>query len=153
VITDPVRQSVERLREALLRLHKALIDSERTSYEQTVGKIESPYQFLQLVTRDPWFAWLQPFSQLIVSIDEAVDSEEPMTQAQVEAFTKEAGALLIPSDVGDGFSKHYFEAMQRDPDVVLAHGELMGVVRAAKKPEDGSSERPAPEQGARSSEQ
>jgi len=128
-MTDTTRQKVEELRESLLKLHKALIDSERVSYEQTVGRIESPYQFLQLVTRDPWFAWLQPFSQLIVSIDEAVDAEEPITPAHLEAFRKEAGLLLVASDSGQGTSKHYFDAMQRDPDVVLAHGEVMAILR------------------------
>ena len=31
--------------------------------------------------------------------------------------------LLAASETGDGFSKHYFDALQRDPDVVLAHGQ------------------------------
>ena len=51
-------ERLARLREALLHLHKALVDSERVSYEQTVGTIPSPNHFLQLLTNDPWFAWL-----------------------------------------------------------------------------------------------
>jgi len=46
------------LREALLLLHKALLESERVSYEARSAKITSPYQFLKLLTEDPWFAWL-----------------------------------------------------------------------------------------------
>ena len=137
-MSDPVRQNLEELREALLRLHKTLIDSERVSYEQTVGRIESPYHFLQLVTRDPWFAWLQPFSQLIVSIDEAIDAEEPVTGGQVEAFQKQAGQLLLASETGDGLSKHYFDAMQRDPDVVLAHAKVVNLLKGQKTPASGS---------------
>jgi hypothetical protein len=123
-----IRQRLEALRKAVLNLHKALIDSERVTYEQTVGRIQSPNHFLQLVTHDPWFAWLQPLSQLIVSMDEAADSESPLTEELVEAFSKETALLLVPSEEGEGFSRHYDEAMQRDPNVVLAHGELRKVL-------------------------
>ncbi|MEJ0091601.1 MAG: hypothetical protein WDM80_17870 [Limisphaerales bacterium] len=53
--TEPndIRRRLKELRDALLQLHKALMDSERTSYEQTFGKIASPYQFLKLLTEDP----------------------------------------------------------------------------------------------------
>ena len=124
VVTDPPRKRLEEARRALLVLHKALVDSERISYEKTIGAIRSPNQFLQLLLTDPWFAWLQPLSQLIVSMDEALDAKEPLTAAMVDAAVKEAGVLLAPSETGEGFSRHYFDAMQRDPDVVLAHAEV-----------------------------
>lgn len=113
------------LRGPLLALHKALVESERVEYERTIGKIQSPNHFLQLLTSDPWFAWLSPLSQLIVSIDEALDSEEPVTEAAIQALVQQSTRLLTPSETGSGFSKHYFEAMQRDPDVVLAHGAVV----------------------------
>src|ERR1051326_1074374 len=120
---DPVRKRLEDARQALLTLHKALVDSERITYEQTVGATQSPNHFLQLLTKDPWFAWLQPFSQLIVSMDEALDAKHPLTAAVVNAAIEEASRLLAPSESGEGFARHYFEALQRDPDVVLAHRE------------------------------
>ena len=120
---EGVRQRLSDLRHALLTLHKALIDSERVSYEKTVGPIPSPNHFLQLLTRDPWFAWLQPLSQLIVAMDEALDAQEPLTREGADVLVKQAGLLLAPSEEGHGFSRHYFEALQRDPDVVLAHAE------------------------------
>ena len=112
------------LRAALLHLHKALVDSERVSYEATVGVIASPNHFLQLLTRDPWFAWLQPLSQLIITLDEAMDGKEPLTAARADALVKQSRLLLVASEEGEGFSPHYFEALQRDPDVVLAHAEV-----------------------------
>jgi hypothetical protein len=124
-MTDPPRKRLEEVRHALLALHKALVDSERISYEKTIGAIRSPNQFLQLLITDPWFAWLQPLSQLLVSMDEALDAKEPLTAAGVDAAVKAAGVLLVPSESGEGFSRHYFDAMQRDPDVVLAHAEVI----------------------------
>ena len=58
-----VRQPLQELRDALLDLHKTLIESERAVYETKVGPIKSPHHFFQLVSSDPWFAWLRPVSQ------------------------------------------------------------------------------------------
>ncbi len=129
---EGARQRLTDLRLALLKLHKALIDSERVAYEKVVGKIQSPNHFLQLLTRDPWFAWLHPLSQLIVAMDEALDAEEPLTTAKVDALVQQSKLLLVASEDGQGFSGHYYEAMQRDPDVVLAHAEVMKFLKPRK---------------------
>lgn len=118
-------QRLAPLREALFALHKTLIDSERVSYEQTMGTIASPNHFLQLLTGDPWFAWLQPLSHLVVAMDVALDEKEPLTMDGVAALRKQTSQLLVATEVGDGFPKHYFDALQRDPDVVLAHARVM----------------------------
>jgi len=113
------------LREALFALHKTLIDSERVSYEQTMGTIASPNHFLQLLTSDPWFAWLQPLSHLVVAVDVALDEKEPLTAEGVAALKQQTSRLLVAEETSEGFPKHYFDALQRDPDVVLAHAEVM----------------------------
>ena len=72
-MTDARQGRLNEIRLALLSLHKALVDAERVSYEKTVGTIQSPTHFLNLLTSDPWFAWLQPLSRLIVTLDERLD--------------------------------------------------------------------------------
>jgi len=117
------RRQLAQLRESLLALHKALVDSERISYEQNLGTIPSASHFLRLLTEDPWFAWLHPLSQLIVAMDEALDAKTktPLTDDTAVALVKRTGELLVASEAGEGFSRHYFDALQRDPDVVMAH--------------------------------
>lgn len=122
------------LRGALLNLHKALVDSERVSYEKTVGQIASPGHFLQLLTHDAWFAWLHPFSQLIVATDEALEAKAPLTAAVVDALVGEARQLLVASENGEGFSGHYFAALQRDPDVVFVHAEVAKIIHPRQRP-------------------
>jgi len=124
------RNRLENLRVSLLTLHKALVESERVEYEKTIGKIQSPNHFLRLLTNDPWFAWLSTLSQFIVSMDEALDEKEPLTPAAVQALITQSQRLLVPTESGDGFSRHYYEALQRDPDVVLAHGQVAKVHHA-----------------------
>src|SRR3974390_1267509 len=130
-MTD-ARQRLQALRDALLKLHKALVDSERVSYEKTVGPIQSPNHFLQLLTSDPWFAWLQPLSQLIVSMDEALDDKDSLTPTTVEALVTQTTHLLVASENSEGFPGHYFEALQRDPDVVMAQAEVSRLRKAPK---------------------
>jgi len=127
-MTVTTKKRLEDVRHALIDLHKSLVDSERVTYEKTVGSVGSPNQFLQLLTNDPWFAWLHPLSQLIVSMDEALDAKEPVTDAAIESTIKQASTLLTPSEAGEGFARHYFDALQRDPDVVIAHADLMKVL-------------------------
>lgn len=124
------RQRLTALREALLHLHKTLLDSERISYEASVGRISSPYQFLHLVTNDPWFAWLTPVTQLLAAVDETLDAKTPLTAASVESLMQRAGALLVATEDGEGFSRHYDEALQRSPEVVLAHAVVAKLIRA-----------------------
>jgi hypothetical protein len=119
-----VRQRLQELRDALLDLHKTLIDSERAVYETKFGPIQSPHHFFQLVSSDPWFAWLRPVSQLIVAMDEALDAEESLTDDSVDALMNESGFLLIPAERGEEFGERYVAALQRDPHVVLAHAKV-----------------------------
>ena len=131
---ERVQQRLSGLRNALLTLHKALVDSERVSYEKTVGQIQSPGHFLQLLTHDAWFAWLQTFSQLIVAMDVALEEKEPLTEAAVDALVKQTGLLLVASESGEGFSGHYYAALQRDPDVVFSHAEVVKLIKPRKPP-------------------
>ena len=127
-----VRQPLQELRDALLDLHKALIDSERAVYEASVGPIQSPHHFFQLLSSDPWFAWLRPVSHLIVAMDEALDAKEPLTSDGVDTLMNESVFLLLPAEKGGEFGERYMAALQRDPHVVLAHAQVAKRVGSGK---------------------
>jgi len=130
--TDATRLPLVDLRDKLLDLHKAIIESERERYEQTVGPIQSPNHFLQLLTQDPWFAWLHPLSQLIVSIDEVLDEKEPLTDAIADALREQTRSLLVAAENAEGFSGHYFVALQHDPNVVMTHAAVVKLIGRRK---------------------
>ncbi len=123
------RQRLVELRQSLLKLHKTLIESDRIGYERTFGSVSSAGNFLQLLLQDPWFAWLRPLSQLIVLMDETLDGDEPITREVADTFAKNTRTLLTPADAHEPFAQHYLEALQRDPDVVLAHSETVKLYR------------------------
>jgi len=124
---DRTRQRLTDLRNGLLKLHKVLLDSERDAYDHNISRITSSGQLLDLVLNDPFFAWLRELSQFIVLIDETLDWHEPATASEADNLIARARDLLMPAENGQGFGKSYFEAMQRDPAVVVAHGEMMKV--------------------------
>jgi hypothetical protein len=105
-----------------------MLDLERRDYERARGRISNSYEFLQLVLKDPWFDWLHRLSELIVQIDETLDTRDPdapATEADAGALLERAKTLLAPSETGTEFQKNYFLALQQSPDVVLLHSEIM----------------------------
>jgi hypothetical protein len=127
-MADAARSLLTELRHVLLGHHKVLLDSERARYDHDVERIKSSGQLLNLVLRDPFFAWLHELSELIVMIDETLDADEPATAAEATRLLAQARALLTPAESGNGFRGQYFEALQRDPDVVIAHGAAVRVM-------------------------
>src|ERR1039457_4123765 len=121
-MADAARSLLTELRHVLLAHHKALLDSERARYDHDVERIKSSGQLLNRVLHDPFFAWLHELSELIVMIDETLDAEEPATAADAVRLLAQARTLLTPAEGGNVFRRQYFEALQRDPDVVIAHG-------------------------------
>ncbi len=108
----------------MLRLHKALLHSERIVYEQFYGRIPSSGEFFRLVIEHEWFSWLRPMSQFIVQIDDVLNSKEPMTLGQADELLDQARTMLQPSAEGTSAEKRYFRAIQRDPDIALMHAEV-----------------------------
>ena len=122
--TNPLRRMLTDVRQGLLGLHKALIVAEQVTFERIYGRVDSTEPLLQLVMNDPWFTWLHPLSNMVVRIDEVLDDDEELTTEDVAILLTEVRALIRPSELGDGFERSYYEALQRAPDVVMAHCEM-----------------------------
>jgi len=118
------RDRLTAIRDTLLRLHKALLESERIPYERSKGRIASSGEFLNLVLHDEWFRWLRPLSALIVEVDEALSAEEGVREGQVAGFVEQTRNLLTHG--GQEFGPKYREVLQRDPAVLVAHGAVIG---------------------------
>jgi hypothetical protein len=127
-MSEAVRRGMKDLRHGLLRLHKTLLDSEQVTYERIHGRVESAGQLLQLVMGDPWFAWLRPLSHLVIRIDEMLEDEQESTPQDIVLVLSEVRGLLTPSEQGEGFERNYYEALQRTPDVVLAHAHVKKLI-------------------------
>jgi len=129
-LSAEIRARLAELRTRLLDLHKTLLDDAKVAYEMDRGRIPSAGALLQLVIGDPWFAWLQRLSGLIVRIDEMTTPEATATDADARTLFEEVDRLLSPSETGADFARRYLEALQRQPAVVLAHGDVKRVLKS-----------------------
>ncbi len=131
-MSEGMRRALREVRGRLLNLHKVLLDDTRAAYEMDRGRVGSSGSLLQLVINDPWFAWLHPLSELVVRIDETIEAESPATGSDAAALLEQVERLLTPGENGDPFARRYFEALQRQPAVVLAHGDLRRTIKAIR---------------------
>ena len=117
------REKLISLRLALLKLHKTLLDMERRDYEREHGHVNTGELF-RLVVDHTQFSWLHNISEFVVRIDETLAAKEPVTPEYTSVAFSLARKMFVPTESGDGFQKKYFEAIQRDPAVVIEHAEL-----------------------------
>ena len=132
---DLTKQRLTDLRNGLLSLHKTLLDSERATYERDIARIGSSGELLKLVLYDPWFAWLHELSEFVVLIDETVDAIDEKLEAETvrpasmrSGLSRKPGNCWHPMKPALDLPKRYFEALQRDPDVVLAHARMRKIL-------------------------
>jgi hypothetical protein len=118
----------DNLRRVLRDLHRALVDRASRDYVWAQQRLSQPDpgELLQILVKDPEFAWLRSLSELMVDIDIARDKEEtrgqlgPGVRAAVERF------ITAPADMStaDDFAKHYWPYVQQDPHVAMAHAAV-----------------------------
>ena len=121
------RALLAELRKMLLQLHKTLIDWQRAEYERVSGSLQTT-QLLNVMFNDREFAWLRSMSGLIVRIDEALEvkpNKEPIESGPLVAGARE----LIAPEAGTPYAQRYHAALQELPDAVLAHRDLVTLLK------------------------
>jgi len=115
-------------RNLLLKLHKSLVDQERSTYETFHGKTSST-DFLNLLLNDEDFEWLRRFSTLIVDIDEMFAQKEAFSDEAVDAHLKRTRELLAMAGEDDYFRSKYQLALQNDLEAASLHAEIKRVLQ------------------------
>lgn len=126
-LSDATLRYLRQLRSGLLRLHKTLLEMERADFERDFGRLTSG-ELLQLVINHAQFAWLRPISALVVQIDEIIDAKEPAMLDDLPSVLAQARSLFT-SSADKVFREKYQAALQRNPEVVMAHSEVTDLLR------------------------
>jgi len=115
-----VRDRLREISRALLPLHRRLIDSAKSDYMFAYGApLPNATELIELLQKDPFFAWLKPFTSVIVDIDEMTRTDfEP---ADVDAIVGRVEALLS--------EQHYIDMLQNDVEVASGHAALRGALQ------------------------
>jgi hypothetical protein len=119
--------NAQNLRLALLEVHRELIEHERRLYEKDHGR-QSAADFLQLLTNDAAFRWLEVLSGLIVAFDEALEAEDA-AQALPQLVAQARSLLRREPDATEPFSLRYTPVLDVSPDVALAHMKAIAALR------------------------
>lgn len=127
-LTDETRGKLKQLSQALLRLHKTLLDGAKAEYEAKNGVISGANQYLQLVLDDPHFAWLRKISSLVALVDEATSVRRPAAENEAQSLLNEAKSLLNFEDPDETFNDKFQTALQANKDAVIGHNDALKVV-------------------------
>jgi len=119
---------LDKLRHALLQLHKTLLDAQRIRYERENGRVESRGELLALVLEDASFEWLRVLSALIARLDELADADK-VDDKNGDAGVEMRGVIeklrtLVRFEGNDGFTAPYREIVEAVPDALVAHVQL-----------------------------
>jgi hypothetical protein len=125
-MNDQDRALLSEMRRLLLELHKTLIDWQRRDYETTRGRLQTT-QLLQVIFNDPEFAWLRTMSGLIVRVDEALEAKPP-EGSETGPLVAAARELIAP-EAGSPYGLRYHAALQELPEAVLAHRDLVQLLK------------------------
>jgi hypothetical protein len=107
----------------LLALHKAVLAAERQGQERIHGRLSSA-EFLQIVSDPLRYGWLKPLNELILALEAEGDERPPDAE-----LLDRARELLAPPKEKTPFGRRYLSLMQREPALVLAHGEVVRQLR------------------------
>ena len=119
------------LRLPLLALHKAVLGTERRALERVHGEL-SGAQFLQIVSDPLRYGWFQPFSGLILAIDDTLDVKDDADETETatpDELVERARELLLPPKSATPFGRRYLSLMQKEPELVLAHARVAKLLR------------------------
>jgi hypothetical protein len=119
------------IRLPLLALHKAVLGTERRTLERVHGEL-SGAQFLQIVSDPLRYGWLQPFSALILALDDTLDVKDEDDADEVatpDELLDRARDLLLPPKADTPFGHRYLSLMQKEPELVLAHAGVARLLR------------------------
>lgn len=115
-----MKNTLTTISKSLLALHRRFLENERLEAEKIQGRKLSPFDFLRLLTQDPEFKWLQPFSALIVEIDTFVDEAPTISDADVLRIKNQVDFVLKQPKIAERY-QHY---VAHDPEFVPLHSNL-----------------------------
>ena len=109
-----------------MALHRRFLENERIEAEKVLGHKLSPYEFLRILTQEPDFKWLQPFSALIVEIDTFADETETVLPADVLRLKNQVDFVLKEPRTAARYQLY----VDHDPQFIPLHLDLNRLLSA-----------------------
>lgn len=131
-----MKAKLEKISRSLKSVHKHLLENEKVAAEIRLDRKLNPLDFFSLITQDESYSWMKPLSALMAEIDEFIDENDVVNDADVESIRRRVDFIL--RDPSSKVSSRYLQYLAQDPDFILAHAELRSALgpppKAAKDP-------------------
>ncbi|EJE52251.1 hypothetical protein PMI14_03054 [Acidovorax sp. CF316] len=123
--TSATPEQCAALRNALLALHRQLIELERRDYEKLHGR-QSAGEFLQVMAYAESMRWMEPLSRLIVMLDEAMEpGNADIAEAPPVVARRVREMLKLEHSAEADFSGHYQRHFHTSPELAMAHAAVI----------------------------
>ncbi|QDK38133.1 hypothetical protein [Bdellovibrio sp. NC01] len=119
-----MKEQIVEVSKRLKDLHRRFLERERQQAEKYFERRISPFDFLQMLTHEQSFKWLQPFSALIAEIDAFADESEEVTQADLDCIREQIDFVLHKENPQAAIYHRYQHHLSEDPEFVLLHSSL-----------------------------
>lgn len=119
-----MKEQVNEVSRSLKAVHRRFLERERIQAEDYFQRRLTPFDFLQVLTTDKNFQWLQPFSALIADIDAFVDDGNEITQSDLKCIKDQVDFVLGKSNPHSAIYNRYHHHLNQDPEFVLLHANL-----------------------------
>ncbi len=125
-------ENFKEIRNEMLRLHKTLLDIEKSNHEAEFGKL-SPNQLLQLLFENERFTWLRTISTLIAEIDEMFASKKGIDEdLKRELYENTLKLFDEESDKNEEFKAKYQANLNTETDVAFHHVKIIKLFQKEK---------------------
>ena len=115
-----MKTTLNAISKSLMALHRRFLENEKVEAEKTLGHKLSPYEFLRVLTQEPDFKWLQPFSAMIIEIDTFADEADTILPADVLRLKNQVDFVLKEPRIAARY-QHYVD---HDPLFIPLHLDL-----------------------------
>ncbi|WP_374075503.1 hypothetical protein [Bdellovibrio bacteriovorus] len=119
-----MKDKIQNVSRGLKNLHRRFLELERLAAEKHFERRISPFDFLQILTHDKNFKWLQPFSALIAEIDAFVEEPESIVPADLVCIKDQVDFVLRKSEPHAMIYDRYQNHISQDPEFVMMHANL-----------------------------
>lgn len=130
-MTADLKTTFNDIARSMRELHKLLLEYQRRIYEKSFGRVEGPYQLLNLAMEDPQFAWLRALSAEMVHLDEVRLAREGIHPSQQRLIATRIRSLMITDHKQTAFQLHLEEAKAEDPAILMAASALLRLLPPA----------------------
>jgi hypothetical protein len=118
------------LRNAVLALHKVLLESQVLEIEKATGHTMSANEKLTSALQDPRFIWLRELSGLAALLDAEAAAKPDDDPFPGKPAAQQLSAILDPPNPETPFGKRYLRELQENPAVGLPHGAVRSLLAA-----------------------